>query len=57
MVSQQTLARGRRMGLLCSFGITLGLAVHIVYSVLGLAAVIAHSQPLLTAIKWLGGHI
>ncbi|MGM8888068.1 LysE family translocator, partial [Psychrobacter sp. 1U2] len=32
-----------------------GLAVHIIYSVLGLAAVIAHSQPLLTAIKWLGG--
>ena len=55
LVSQQTLARGRRTGLLCSLGITLGLAVHIVYSVLGLAAVIAHSQPLLTAIKWLGG--
>ncbi len=55
LVSQQTLAKGRRTGLLCSLGITLGLAIHIIYSVLGLATVIAHSQPLLTAIKWLGG--
>ena len=55
LVSQQTLAKGRRAGLICSLGITLGLAIHIIYSVLGLATVIAHSQPLLTAIKWLGG--
>ena len=55
LVSQQTLSKGRRTGLLCSLGITLGLAVHIIYSVLGLATIIAYSQPLLTAIKWLGG--
>ena len=55
LVSQQTLAKGRRTGLICSLGITFGLAVHIIYSVLGLATLIAHSQPLLTAIKWLGG--
>lgn len=55
LVSQQTLAKGRRTGLICSLGITLGLAIHIIYSVLGLATIIAHSQPLLTAIKWLGG--
>lgn len=55
LVSQQTLAKGRRTGLICSLGITFGLAVHIIYSVLGLATVIAHSQPLLTTIKWLGG--
>lgn len=55
LVSQQTLSKGRRTGLICSLGITLGLAVHIMYSVLGLATLIAHSQPLLTAIKWLGG--
>lgn len=55
LVSQQTLVKGRRTGLICSLGITLGLAVHIIYSVLGLATLIAHSQPLLTAIKWLGG--
>ncbi|WP_058367796.1 LysE family translocator [Psychrobacter sp. ENNN9_III] len=55
LVSRETLTKGRRTGLICSLGITVGLAVHIIYSVLGLAAVIAHSQPLLTAIKWLGG--
>ena len=55
LVSQQTLAKGRRTGLICSLGITLGLSIHIIYSVLGLATLIAHSQPLLTAIKWLGG--
>ncbi len=55
LVSQQTLANGRRTGLICSLGITLGLSIHIIYSVLGLATLIAHSQPLLTAIKWLGG--
>ncbi|MGO2506656.1 MAG: LysE family translocator [Psychrobacter alimentarius] len=55
LVSQQTLAKGRRTGLICSLGITFGLGIHVIYSVLGLATVIAHSQPLLTAIKWLGG--
>ncbi|MBO1530999.1 LysE family transporter [Psychrobacter sp. F1192] len=55
LVSRETLTKGRRTGLICSLGITLGLAIHIIYSVLGLAAIIAHSQPLLTAIKWLGG--
>lgn len=55
LVSQQTLSKGRRTGLICSLGITFGLGIHIIYSVLGLATVIAHSQPLLTTIKWLGG--
>lgn len=55
LVSQQTLAKGRRTGLICSLGITFGLGIHVIYSVLGLATIIAHSQPLLTAIKWLGG--
>ncbi len=55
LVSRETLTKGRRSGLICSLGITLGLSIHIIYSVLGLATVIAHSQPLLIAIKWLGG--
>lgn len=55
LVSQQTLSKGRRTGLICSLGITFGLGIHVIYSVLGLATIIAHSQPLLTAIKWLGG--
>tara|TARA_B110000879_G_scaffold87758_1_gene120735 strand:+ start:395 stop:1024 length:630 start_codon:yes stop_codon:yes gene_type:complete len=55
LVSQQTLANGKRAGLLCSLGIALGLSVHIVYSSLGLAAVIANSSSALWGIKLLGG--
>ncbi len=54
-VTQQTLARGRRAGLLSSLGIALGLSVHLCYSVFGLAAVIAHSAGLLLWVKILGG--
>ncbi len=54
-VSQQTLASGRRTGLLCSLGIALGLSVHIGYSALGLATIIAHSAALLSWVKILGG--
>lgn len=54
-VSQQTLAYGKRTGLLCSLGIALGLSVHIAYSALGLATVVAHSSELLVWIKVLGG--
>lgn len=54
-VSQQTLANGKRTGLLCSLGIALGLSVHIAYSALGLATVVAHSSELLSWIKILGG--
>jgi threonine efflux protein len=55
LVSQQTLSNGKRAGLLCSFGIALGLSIHIIYSSLGLAAVIANSASAIWAIKLLGG--
>ncbi|MFO6422802.1 LysE family translocator [Motilimonas sp. KMU-193] len=55
LVSQQTLSRGKRAGLLCSVGIALGLSIHILYSAFGLAAVIANSSNLLWLIKILGG--
>lgn len=54
-VTRQALVRGRRAGLLASGGIALGLAIHILYSAAGLAAVIAHSVHWMTAIKILGG--
>jgi threonine/homoserine/homoserine lactone efflux protein len=54
-VTRQALVHGRRAGLLASGGIALGLAIHIVYSVAGLAAVIAHSVHWMTAIKLVGG--
>jgi threonine efflux protein len=55
LVSQQTLSNGKRVGLLCSLGIALGLSVHILYSSLGLAAIIANSSSALWGIKILGG--
>lgn len=55
MVTQQTLSNGKKAGLLCSVGIALGLSVHIAYSALGLAAVIANSMTTLLVIKMLGG--
>lgn len=54
-VSQQTLANGKRTGLLCSLGIALGLSFHIAYSAFGLAAVVSHSSELLWWLKILGG--
>jgi threonine efflux protein len=54
-VTRQSLVKGRRAGLLASAGIALGLGIHIVYSAAGLAAVIAHSAPGMTAIKLCGG--
>lgn len=54
-VSQQTLSRGRTAGIICALGVALGLGVHIGYSVLGLAVVIAQAAWLLTAIKIVGG--
>ena len=55
LVSQQTLCNGKRAGLLCSVGIALGLSIHILYSSLGLAAIIANSSSALWGIKLLGG--
>lgn len=55
LVSQQTLTHGKKTGLLCSIGITLGLSIHLIYSALGLAAVIANSSSALWVIKIIGG--
>lgn len=55
LVSQQTLSNGKKAGFMCSIGIALGLSIHIIYSALGLAAVIANSSTTLWVIKILGG--
>ncbi len=55
LVSQHTLKYGRKAGLWCSLGVALGLSIHIIYSILGLATVVANSTTLLWAIKLLGG--
>lgn len=53
MVTQTSLTRGKAAGILCSLGIALGLAVHILYSSLGLAALVSQSAHYLSAIKCL----
>lgn len=55
LVSQQTLSRGRLAGLVCALGVALGLGVHIAYSVLGLAVIIARNSWLLTGVRIVGG--
>ena len=55
LVSQQTLTHGKKAGFMCSIGIALGLSIHIIYSALGLAAIIANSSTTLWVIKILGG--
>jgi RhtB (resistance to homoserine/threonine) family protein len=55
LVSQQTLSNGKKAGLLCSIGIALGLSIHILYSIFGLAVIIANSTSALWVIKLLGG--
>lgn len=55
LVSQQTLSNGKKAGLMASIGIALGLSIHIIYSALGLAAVIANSTVALWSIKIIGG--
>ena len=55
LVSQQTLSNGKKAGFLCSLGITLGLSIHIIYSALGLAVIIANSSAALWMIKIFGG--
>ena len=55
LVSQQTLSNGKQSGFMVSIGIALGLSVHIIYSALGLAAVIANSATALWTIKIIGG--
>jgi RhtB (resistance to homoserine/threonine) family protein len=55
LVSQQTLSNGKKAGFMCSIGIALGLSIHIIYSALGLAAIIANSITALWVIKILGG--
>lgn len=55
LVSQQTLSKGKKAGLMCSVGIVLGISIHLVYSALGLAVIIANSPTILWVIKISGG--
>jgi len=55
LVTRQSLLHGRRAGVLTSIGISLGLAIHILYSIAGLAVIVAHSVKWMIFIKLAGG--
>jgi threonine efflux protein len=55
LVTRQSLLCGRKAGVLTSFGISLGLVIHLLYSTAGLAVVIVHSIEWMLFIKLSGG--
>lgn len=50
----QTLARGRRAGLLAALGIHIGCYVHVLLATLGISALLAYAPPLYWALKLAG---
>ncbi|NIQ10138.1 MAG: LysE family translocator [Gammaproteobacteria bacterium] len=55
LMTRQSLVHGRYAGIWTSVGISLGLSIHILYSVAGLAAVIVHSAQWMIFFKIAGG--
>lgn len=53
-MTAQTLAHGRRAGLMAAFGVHLGCYVHVAATALGLAAVLNHAPVVYTVIKLAG---
>ncbi len=54
LVLKNSLSNGRTIGIFTALGIALGISVHIIYSMLGLAVVISKSIVLFNIIKLLG---
>jgi RhtB (resistance to homoserine/threonine) family protein len=54
MITRNSYAFGRRIGLMSAIGIAAGVQVHVLYTALGIAALITSSPPLLIAIKITG---
>ncbi|WP_010225718.1 LysE family translocator [Pseudomonas donghuensis] len=54
MVTRSSYAFGRRAGLAAALGIALGVQVHVLYTVLGIAVIISQSPALFLAMKVLG---
>ncbi|EAR62216.1 LysE family translocator [Neptuniibacter caesariensis] len=55
LISKETLSKGRKAGFITLVGTLGGISVHITYSAIGLAAIIAKSPEALLAIQLLGG--
>ncbi|MDF9616958.1 LysE family translocator [Pseudomonas entomophila] len=54
MVTRSSYAQGRKAGLAAALGIALGVQVHVLYTVLGIAVVISQSPALFLAMKVVG---
>ena len=54
MVTRSSYAQGRKAGLAAAVGIALGVQVHVLYTVLGIAVIISQSPGLFLAMKVLG---
>lgn len=54
MVTRSSYAQGRRAGLAAAVGIALGVQVHVLYTVLGIALIISQSPALFLGMKVLG---
>jgi RhtB (resistance to homoserine/threonine) family protein len=54
MVSRNSMMLSRRAGMLTALGISLGVLVHVAYSLFGVGLVIAGSPALFTLLKYLG---
>lgn len=54
MVTRSSYAQGRKAGLAAAIGIALGVQVHVMYTVLGIAVIISQSPVLFMAMKVVG---
>lgn len=54
VVVQQSVLGGRQAGVITAFGIACGLLIHIVYSLLGLSLLVAHSVVAFSIAKYIG---
>jgi len=54
MVTRSSYAQGRKAGLAAAVGIALGVQVHVLYAVLGIAVIISHNPVLFLTMRVLG---
>ena len=54
MITHNSYAFGRRIGLISALGIAFGVQIHVLYTALGIAALITGSPPLFIAVKIAG---
>ncbi|MEN5236347.1 MULTISPECIES: LysE family translocator [Pseudomonas] len=54
MVTRSSYAQGRKSGLAAALGIAMGVQVHVLYTVLGIAVIISHSPVLFLTMKVVG---